>query len=127
MFGKKSIFSILVGLVLLIFSISSVFAQAELVGKYREISGPSNLKYLGIARTNQAYRLMEMALERKEIEMVFENFDIAVVKNHIGVCVLDVKLFKHKAKVLVLEGLQEGAAGWVPLSWIKGDYQKVRF
>lgn len=126
MFLKKSIFVSLILLILSVFSFSPAFAQAELVGKYCKISGPLLFRYLGVARTKQAYQLMEMALERNEIETALKSFDVAVVKNYTGVCVLDVKLFEDKAKVLVLEGLQQGTTGWIPLSWIKGNYQKAR-
>lgn len=113
-------------LVFSLLSASLVFAKAELVGKYQRISGPLNSDYLGIARTEPAYQLIELALGRQELKLALHHFDIAVVKNHTPVCVLDIELFANKAKVLVLSGLQAGITGWVPLEWLSGEVQAAK-
>ncbi len=122
---KFTIFGLLI-LLTAVFSLNLVFAQAELVGKYAKISGPARLDYLCVARTNQAYQLLDFALARKNLEVVFTNFDIVVVKNNTPVYILDIEIFRDRAKVLVLEGLQEGAAGWAPLSWFSGRPESVK-
>jgi hypothetical protein len=84
------------------------------------------LGYLGIARTNQAYQLMDTALKLGKFQNALRNFDIVIVKNNLPVCVLDLELFNQRAKVLVLEGLQEGVAGWVPLSWLPDQPKEAK-
>lgn len=118
MMARKTIVLSLVIFVISLFSLSSALPRAELVGKYVKINGPLRLGYLGIARTDQAYQLMDTALKLEKFQGALRNFDIVIVKNDLPVCVLDLELFNQRAKVLVLEGLQEGVTGWVPLSWL---------
>ncbi|MCF7870144.1 MAG: hypothetical protein K9L69_02785 [Candidatus Omnitrophica bacterium] len=96
------------------------------MGKHAQLTGPRSLNYIGLAKTNQAYRLMELALERKQFKNIVDNFDIVIIENNIAVCVLDIELFENKAEVLVLEGLQKGITGWVPLSWLPEEPKKVK-
>lgn len=123
---KKTIILSLIVFAIFLFSLPSAFAQAELVGKYVKISGPFRLGYLGIARTNQAYQLMDTALKLGKFQNALKNFDIVIVKNNLPVCVLDLELFNQRAKVLVLEGLQEGVTGWVPLSWLPDQLKEAK-
>ncbi|MCF7870938.1 MAG: hypothetical protein K9L95_04385 [Candidatus Omnitrophica bacterium] len=123
---KKTIVLSLVVFAVFLFSLSSASAQAELVGKYVKINGPFQLSYLGIARTKQAYQLMDTALKLEKFENALRNFDIVIVKNNLPVCVLDLELFNQRAKVLVLEGLQEGITGWVPLSWLPKQPEEAK-
>ncbi|MFO8053502.1 MAG: hypothetical protein R6U54_06060 [Candidatus Omnitrophota bacterium] len=127
MLVKKAVVFSLISLFISTFFLPVVSANAELVGKNAEVIGPRRLDYIGLARTNQAYRLMELALERKQFKNIVDNFDIVIIENNAAVCVLDIKLFKNKAKVLVLEGLQEGITGWVPLNWLPDSPVKARF
>lgn len=108
------------------FFLSLVLANAELVGKHAMLTGPRRLNYIGLAKTEPAYQLMELALERKQFKDIANNFDIVIIKNNSAVCVLDIELFENKAKVLVLEGLQEGISGWAPLSWLPEAPKRVR-
>lgn len=126
MLVKKAVVFGLISIFIFTCFLPVVLASAELVGKYAKINGPIELHYIGIARTDKAYRVMEVALRRKKFRDIADNFDIYIVKNSTPVCVLDIKLFKGRAKVLVLEGLQEGATGWVPLSWLPDNPIKAR-
>ncbi|MCF7887172.1 MAG: hypothetical protein K9L71_02000 [Candidatus Omnitrophica bacterium] len=126
MLVKKAVVFSLIFAFISTFFLSVVLANAELVGKHARLIGPRRLSYIGLARTGQSYRLMELALERKQFENIVDNFDIVIIENNIAVCVLDIELFKNKARVLVLEGLQEGITGWVPLSWLPEKPKKAR-
>jgi hypothetical protein len=126
MLVKKAVVFSLIFAFISIFSLSVALANPELVGKHARLIGPKGLSYIGLARTDQAYRLMEVALERRQFKNIKDNFDIIIIENNSAVCVLDIELFKNKAKVLVLDGLQEGISGWAPLSWLPKELQKVR-
>jgi hypothetical protein len=69
---------------------------------------------------------MDTALKLGKFQNALRNFDIVIVKNNLPVCVLDLELFNQRAKVLVLEGLQEGVAGWVPLSWLPDQLKEAK-
>jgi hypothetical protein len=122
---KVIVFSLIFAFISTLF-LSGVLANAELVGKHARLIGPRRLSYIGLAKNDQAYQLMEVALARKQFKDIANNFDIIIIENDIAVCVLDIELFENKAKVLVLEGLQEGISGWAPLSWLPEEVKKVR-
>lgn len=127
--GKKR--SIFIGIIfILVFSLPFfVFAQAELMGRYVKLDGPFCWDYLGVARTEQAYRLMEAALVEADqdiFQAVLKNYEIVVVEKNTPVIVLDLEILKGKARVTVLGGLQQGATGWIPLDWIKRSYQRAK-
>lgn len=125
---KKKI--LLLSLIFLAFLVSfTVYAQADLVGRYVKIEGPFCWEYLGVARTDQSYQLMEAVLARQDqdlFQVLLKNYDIVVVEKNMPAMVLDVKIFEGKAKVVILRGLQRGATGWVPLSWVGDSCQRAR-
>ncbi len=129
MFTKKNYFSLFIFL-LVLFIPFLAFSQANLEGRYVKIDGPFCWGYLGVARTNYAYRLMEKALgdsDMTRFRAVLKNYDIAVIEKNTPVVVLDVEILEGRARVTVLEGLQQGATGWIPLDWVESSYQKAKF
>ncbi len=115
--------------ILVFFAPLAASAQANLVGRYVKLNGPFCWDYLGLARTDYAYGLMQAALDeydRELFQIVLKNYDIVVVEKNVPVVVMDIEIFEARAKVSVLGGLQQGACGWIPLSWIEDSYQAAK-
>ncbi|MBD3263840.1 MAG: hypothetical protein GF375_01905 [Candidatus Omnitrophica bacterium] len=99
----------------------------HLMGKWVKINGPESLSRLGVAVIPEACDLMNAALvplDKKDFKEVLKSFSILRIKNHTSAIVVDIELFKNRAKVVLLSGLYKGRSGWIPISWLSGNEER---
>ena len=104
------------------FCLNNFGQYADLIAKRAKIKGPWNWKYLGVAPDDKTCDFLILTAndnDQKSLKGLLESFSVLRVKNNTAAFVLETKIFEGKAKVLILEGLQEGRTGWVPLQWLK--------
>jgi len=106
------------------FCMNSFAQYEELVGKWVKINGPLERRIIGIAFDQNTCDRVSLTLsygDREDFDNVLDSFNILRIKNHVSALVVDIDLFKGRAKVVILSGRNKGISGWIPLSWLDGN------